>query len=268
MSLKEFLISRKFLLHLILAVVLILVLVLLTMQGLKMYTRHGESRPVPNFLGMSKTEARQTAQKNQLEIEIVDSLYVNNAAPGAVVDQVPEANHRVKKNRTIFLTVNSTQPEQVTLPQLTDISFRQAQVLIENCGLKIGKISYRPSEYNDLVLEVQKDSVELVTGQKLPKGTTVDLIVGREQGNLVTDLPNVIGQTIPEAQTSLTDAMLNEGVIIYDESILSAEDSANARVWRQRPNPNVTSTATLGSSVDLWVTVDELKIEDALQPGL
>ena len=263
MSLKKFLFSRKFLLHLILAVVLILVLVLLTMQGLKMYTRHGESRPVPNFMGMSKTEARQTAQKNQLEIEIVDSLYVNDAAPGAVVDQVPEANHRVKKNRTIFLTVNSTQPEQVTLPQLTDISFRQAQVLIENCGLKIGKISYRPSEYNDLVLEVQKNS-----GQKLPKETTVDLIVGREQGNLVTDLPNVIGQTIPEAQTSLTDAMLNEGVIIYDESILSAEDSTNARVWRQRPNPNVTSTATLGSSVDLWVTVDELKIEDALQPGL
>lgn len=268
MSLRKFLVSRKFLLHLILAAVLILVLILLTLQGLKMYTRHGDSKPVPNFTGLSKTEARQLAQENQLEIEIVDSLYINDAAPGAVVDQVPEANHRVKKNRTIFITVNSTQPEQVILPQLTDISFRQAHVLIENCGLKIGNISYRPSEYKDLVLEVQKDSVELATGHKLPKGSTVDLVVGREQGNLVTDLPNVIGQTIPEAKTSLTDAMLNEGVIIFDESILSGEDSLNARIWKQRPNPKVTGTATLGSSVDLWVTVDELKIEDAMQPGL
>lgn len=264
MSLSEFLKSRKFLWHLLLAVTLIFILVLATMQGLKIYTRHGESNPVPDFSGLNIGDARKTAQEHDLRIEIVDSLYVDDAAPGAVVDQVPEAGHGVKKNRTIFLTVNSTHPEQVILPQLTDISFRQARVLIENSGLNIGRISYRPSEYTDLVLEVQKDSVRLKTGQKLPKGSSIDLVVGREPGDQVTGLPDLTGMTVEQAKTALMGALLNTGVIIYDQSVLSAEDSVNARVWRQQPNPEITSTATLGSSVDLWVTVDDLKIEDAL----
>lgn len=267
MSLAKFLRSRKFFLHLFLAIILVAALIFLTLQGLKLYTRHGQSNPVPDFYGLNQSEARKTAEQYDLRIEIVDSLFVNEAEPGAVVDQLPEAGSRVKENRTIFLTINSTQPEQVTLPQLTDISFRQAQVLIENSGLEIGNISYRPSEYNDLVLEIQKDSVELFAGQKLPKGSSVDLIVGREQGNQVTDLPNLLGLTIPEAKEKLTDAMLNTGVIIYDESILSAQDSTNALVWKQQPNPRVAATATLGSSVDLWVTVDQLKIDDAAEIG-
>lgn len=267
MSLSKFLRSRKFLLHLLLAFILIALLIFLTLQGLKLYTRHGQSNPVPDFYGLTQAEAKETAKQYDLIIEVVDSLYMNEAAAGSIVDQLPEAGSRVKENRTIFLTINSTQPEQVTLPQLTDISFRQAKVLIENSGLEIGNISYRPSEYNDLVLEIQKDSVELFTGQKLPKGSSIDLIVGREQGNQVTDLPNLLGLTIREARETLTNAMLNTGVVIYDESILSAEDSTSAMVWKQQPNPRVTATTTLGSSVDLWVTVDQLKIDDAAEIG-
>lgn len=265
MSLSRFLLSRKFLIHLILAAVLIFALLLLTMQGLKMYTRHGESFPVPDFSGLNLEDARLTARQNNLRIQITDSLYVNNAPPGVIVDQLPKASHKVKKNRTVLLTVNSTQPEQVTLPQLTDISFRQARALIENSGLSIGQILYRPSEYNDLVLGVQKNSEDLNAGQKLPKGSRIDLLVGRKQDNQVTPLPDLTGLRIPNAETALTDAMLNTGVIIYDESVLSAEDSINARVWKQQPNPKITATATLGSSVDLWVTVDHLKIEDAME---
>lgn len=267
MSLSKFLRSRKFLLHLVLAILLIIVLMFLTLQGLKIYTRHGQSNPVPDFYGLTQAEAKATARQYDLRVEIVDSLYMSEADPGVVVDQLPGADNRVKEDRTIFLTINSTQPEQVILPQLTDISFRQAKVLIENSGLEIGNISYQPSEYNDLVLEIQKDSAELHAGQRLPKGSSIDLIVGREHGNQVTDLPNLLGLTIPEAKETLTDAMLNTGVIIYDESIISAEDSTSAMVWKQEPNPRVTATATLGSSVDLWVTVDQLKIEDATDTG-
>jgi len=267
MSLSKFLRSRKFLLHLALAILLIIALVFLTLQALKIYTRHGQSNPVPDFYGLNQPEAQATAKQYDLQVEIVDSLFMSEADPGVVVDQLPEAGSRVKENRTIFLTVNSTRPEQVRLPQLTDISFRQARVLVENSGLEIGNISYRPSEYNDLVLEIQKNSVELFAGQKLPKGSSIDLIVGREHGNQVTDLPNLLGLSIPEAKETLTDAMLNTGVIIYDESILSAEDSTSAMVWKQQPNPQVTASATLGSSVDLWVTVDQLKIEDATDIG-
>ena len=164
-----------------------------------MYTRHGEANPVPDFSGLNTTEAIATAKQHNLRIEVIDSLYVDEAPPGAVVDQVPEAGHRVKQNRIIFLTFNSSQPELVSLPRLTDISFRQALVLVENAGLKIGQILYQPSEYNDLVLKVQIDSTDIFPGKKLPKGASIDLVLGHQEGNLSTPLPDLTGLSVEEA---------------------------------------------------------------------
>ncbi|MEE4284844.1 MAG: PASTA domain-containing protein [Mariniphaga sp.] len=265
MSFTRFLTSRTFLVNLIIAAAILAVILFITMKGLKKYTRHGQSNPVPEFTGMLPAEAQQIAQQQNLKVEVVDSLFLEDAAPGAIVDQIPRPGHGVKQNRTIFLTINSTQPEIVTLPQLTDISFRQAQVLIENSGLQVGNISYQPSEYDNLVLSVQIDSTDIEPGKQLAKGTRIDLIVGRQQGNKTTPLPGLIGLAVDEAQSTLTSAMLNTGVVIYDETVISSEDSLSARVWRQRPDPRVTQNILLGSSVDLWVTVDQLKIDDAIQ---
>lgn len=265
MSFTRFLTSRTFLVNLILAAALLAIILFITMKGLEKYTRHGQSNPVPEFTGMLPAEAQKIAHQQNLKVEIVDSLFLENTEPGVVVDQIPRPGHGVKQNRTIFLTINSTQPEMVTLPQLTDISFRQAQVLVENSGLQIGNIFYQPSEYDNLVLNVQIDSTDIRPGKQLPKGTSVDLIVGRKHGNQTTPLPDLIGLTVDEAQATLTSAMLNTGVVIYDESILSSGDSLSARVWRQRPDPRITGSILLGSSVDIWVTVDQLKIDDALE---
>jgi beta-lactam-binding protein with PASTA domain len=265
MSFTRFLTSRTFLVNLILAAALLAIILFITMKGLEKYTRHGQSNPVPEFTGMLPAEAQKIAHQQNLKVEIVDSLFLENTEPGVVVDQIPRPGHGVKQNRTIFLTINSTQPEMVTLPQLTDISFRQAQVLVENSGLQIGNIFYQPSEYDNLVLNVQIDSTDIRPGKQLPKGTSVDLIVGRKHGNQTTPLPDLIGLTVDEAQATLTSAMLNTGVVIYDESIRSSGDSLSARVWRQRPDPRITGSILLGSSIDIWVTVDQLKIDDALE---
>lgn len=256
MSFKKFLLSRTFFLNLTIAIILVIAILFITMQILKTYTRHGQTNPVPNFVGMVKSEAENIAKSNQLKIEITDSVYTNKVAPGAVVDQIPEAGFGVKNNRIIFLTINSIQKETVVLPKLTDISFRQAQVLVENCGLLVGDISYQPSEYNDLVLRTEQDSVGLTQGDILIKGSTIDFVIGRDAENEKTPIPNLKGLKIDEVRQIITDAMLNFGVLIYDESILSAEDSLNAIIWKQRPDTKQNTTVELGSSVDLWITVD------------
>ena len=266
MSFKKFLFSRTFLKHLIGASILVIGLLLLTMQVLKIYTKHGESYPVPDFSEMRYDEAVDVAANQKLKVEIIDSVFVDDVPPGAIIDQVPEAGFKVKESRTIFLTINSFQPELVAIPKLTDISYRQAQVLIENSGLKVGKISYQPSEYNDLVLKVQIASQNIRPGRKVTKGTTIDLVIGRTDGNVATPLPNLIGLLVEEAENSLTNAMLNMGVLIYDETVISTEDSINARVWKQSPNPKIVANVNLGSSVDLWITVDDIKIAEASGP--
>lgn len=267
MSLKKFLTSRVFFIQVLIAIVLVVVLIWITMFGLKIYTKNGQSNPVPDFYALDVTQVEALSKQYNLQFEIIDSSFNNDVPPGTVIDQVPEKGFKVKDQRTIFLTLNSTMPEQVSVPKLTEISFRQAQVLIENCGLQIGTISYSPSEYNDLVLKVLQDSIKIKTGQKLVKGSVIDLVVGRVEGNITTPLPNLIGLTLPEAQELITNAMLNTGVFIYDQSVLSPKDSLNVKVWKQNPSPKINAEVNLGSSIDLWLTIDQLKIDDAIKPN-
>ena len=261
MSLIKFFKSRVFLKHLILAFILISVIISITLLRLKSYTRHGESYPVPNFSGLTIDEIESVAEQNDIEFEIIDSIHFDGAQPGVVVEQVPEAGFKVKRNRIVYLTINSTVPEKVILPKLTDISFRQAQALIENCGIVLGTITYQPSEYNNLVLKIEQNSREIKEGDIILKGSSVDLIIGSSSGNQEAPLPDLIGLTYSQAEAILTTNMLNKGVLICDETILSSEDTLRAIIWKQYPNFKNTRIVSLGTSIDLWLTLDSLKIQ-------
>lgn len=117
------------------------------------------------------------------------------------------------------------------------------------------------------MLEAQVKGKVIKPGQKIPKGSEMDLIIGRLQGNTSTPLPDVTGSYLSEAEQILTDAMLNTGVVIYDNTFFTAADSAVARVWQQRPGTNNVSSVSLGSFIDLWVTTDTLKVNEARETG-
>jgi beta-lactam-binding protein with PASTA domain len=259
MSLKNFITSRAFFKHLILSILIVAVIIVIVLQQLKSYTHHGESYPVPNFEGLSLNEIEEVAQQAHLKFEIIDSMHFENAQPGAVVEQVPEPGFRVKKNRIVFLTINSTVPEMVVLPKLTDISFRQALGLMENCGLKPGKITYEPSEYNNLVLNVEQNLKVLKQGDIIQKGSSIDLVIGSNSGIQETPLPDLIGVTFADAQSLLTSYKLNTGSLIFDGTISTPEDTLAATVWKQYPGKNI-KLVSLGTSVDLWLTLDSVKI--------
>ena len=259
MSLKNFITSRVFLKQIIISVIIVVAIVVIVLQQLKSYTHHGESYPVPDFTGLTIDEIEATAQQAKLKYEIIDSMHFDEANPGTVVEQVPEPGFRVKKNRIVFLTINSTVPEMVVLPKLTDISFRQALGLMENCGLKPGKITYQPSEYNNLVLNVEQDSKVLKQNDIVQKGSSIDMVIGSNSGIQDTPLPNLTGMTYDEAESVLTSYMLNTGSLIYDGTIISSEDTLAAIIWKQYPGNNI-KLVSLGTSIDLWLTLDSVKI--------
>lgn len=263
MSLKKFLLSRTFLINVVIAFLIVILILTATLIGLKKYTHHGEAYPVPDLRGLTEQEVREKVAAEDLNYRIIDSAYIKNDKPGCVIDQVPKPGFKVKENRTILITINSKAPEQVTLPKLRDISYREAQVLIEDCGLVLGDISFMPSEYDNLVLKALHDSTEVFKGDVLPAGSVIDLVLGKGSGFKKTAVPNLIGLTISEAKTVILDSLLNPGVIIYDESIITTEDSLDAKLWKQRPEPGKNRLVELGSSIDMWVTVDQGKLPDA-----
>ena len=261
MSLKKFFTSRAFFIQIILAIILVAIIITFTLQRLKSYTRHGESFPVPQLEGLSINEVETVIGQNNLNLKykIIDSLYANDALPGTVIEQVPSAGFHVKQNRVIFLTIMPTMSEKVALPKLTDISFRQALGLIENCGLILGKITYEPSEYNNLVLKVEQDTTEILEGDIIQKGSSVDLVIGTNSGVQDTPLPDLTGMSYLQAEELLSSYMLNTGTVEWDETIISSEDTLFAFIWKQYPSKNI-RLVSLGTSVDFWLTLDSLKL--------
>jgi len=265
MSFKKFLISRIFLLNFIAAVAATILLITITMAGIRLYTNHGKAFPVPDLTGLSELEVKGALSDEKLNYKIIDSVYVSDKKPGSVVDQLPKPGFKVKQNRTILLTVNAMAPETVKLPKLRDISYRQAQVLLEISGLVLGNVSFKPSEFNNLVLNALSEQEEVFAGDILTKGSMIDLVIGKSSGFEKTPVPDLAGLTIREARNATLDALLNPGVIIYDESVQTSNDSTTARIWKQRPDPRTAGSIDLGTSIDIWVTVDKQKLIEALE---
>jgi eukaryotic-like serine/threonine-protein kinase len=255
MRLKEFLTSKIFFKNFILAVLLTIVLIWITMKMLSIYTNRGENFPTPDFKGLTIAQVEADAHDHNLRFSIEDSVYQKGIIPGTVVTQNPSAGHKIKPNRLIYITVASFLPEQVEVPKLTDVSMRQACVLLESKGFALGNIELRPSEFNDLVLEQKHGGQVIAPGTRLDNGSTIDLVVGKNMAGGETTVPDLSGLTLSSAKIAVTGKSLNIGSVIYDPSILTSEDTLNAIIWKQVPQPDSTLLVMPGLSVDIWLKI-------------
>lgn len=263
MSFKAYLKSKSFWISILLAIAITVMLLLVTMFGLRLYTNHNESFAVPDFTGMKFDEVKEKVAEGELEFQITDSLYLKDAEPGSVIGQIPEAGFRVKEGRKVFFTICAMKPEQVAMPKLTDISYRQALNLMMSFGLNVGNVDYVPSEFPNLVLEQKQNGKAVEEGTLVNKGSNIDLTVGQNRFGEKTEIPNLIGVRIDQANQLLAASYLNVGAMIYDESFETEEDSLEARVWQQRPEPIPGAEIEQGTSIDIWLTIDEEKLEEA-----
>ena len=90
------------------------------------------------------------------------------------------------------------------------------------------------------------DSMLANEGDKFPKNSEITLVVGKTSVNEKTLVPSVIGFNLAQARSHITGAMLNMGVVIYDRTILTGADTLNAKVFRQRPDPELNANTELG----------------------
>lgn len=260
MSLKDFIFSKVFLKQLAYAIVIGIVILLVTLLWLNLYTRHGQARPLPDFRGLSIEQVDKVAQKAKVKYKVVDSVYTNTVSKGAVVEQVPVAGFKVKKGRNVSLIVNATKPEMVAMPDLIDLPLRQAATMINNSGLEIGALIYKPDLSIDVVLNQQYEGKDIAPDTQIEKGSVIDLVLGKGLSDKLVSVPNVIGFTFDNAKQRIIGASLNLGTYIFDKTVSSSQDSLKAFVYQQNPMPGENETIQLGSSIYIWLTTDSTKI--------
>jgi len=235
--------------NLILAIVLVFVVLIILSLYLKSYTHHGKEIFTPSFKGMNIAEAQELANEKDLKIVIIDSLYSDYANPGEVMDQTPKANFKVKKGRTIFVTIRAYSQKMVKMPFVIARSLIQARSMIETAGLRIGQITYVKSD-QEYVKQQLYQGKEIEEGIEIPEGSVIDLVVGSKQGS-VAYVPDLLNLTEKDASFKLAEYSLNIGNIIYDQNVITKADSLNATVYKQSINKDI--TVEPGTKIDIWL---------------
>lgn len=195
--------SRLMLKNVIAAAVILLALATLTLFLLRFYTHHGEAVIVPNIEGLTLHQAEPLLQERHLKCQVVDSVYSEHARPGNIINQTPATNSRVKKGRTIYVTVNTYNKPTISVPDVTQTSERSARATLEALGLKVIGVETRASEYRDLVLDVKTaDGERLEAGSRLEVGSGVILVVSVSNG-LDADTTVVIDENVNTPRPAL-----------------------------------------------------------------
>ncbi|HOK60604.1 MAG: PASTA domain-containing protein [Tenuifilum sp.] len=239
---------------------LILGVLIVLMIFLRIYTRHNQEQPTPTLLGMAVEEAAEVIADNNLRIEIADSVYIFNKKPGSVISQNPEPGTMVKKNRRVFVTINAKNPIKIEIPNIVGYTLRQAKAILEQEGFEVGTLYFRPDLGLNNVLEQRFEGKIAEPGTRIPKGSKIDLVLGQGMQGERTGIPLLIGLKLNDAVSRIIEASLNVGRIRYDETIITHNDSLDARVYSQYPAYMENATLGFGTRVDIWLTLNQARI--------
>lgn len=143
------------------------------------WTNHGEEETVPDVKGLFIDNAAELLEGHNLDFTISDSIFDTTRVAGTVVEQNPHPLSRVKKGRTVYLTIVAFNPKTVSFPDIANASSRQAQSILNGLGIRNIIIKYEVSEYPDLVLGAKTDGKPLFPGDRIPINARITLSVGQ-----------------------------------------------------------------------------------------
>jgi len=246
----RFFLSRPFWLHLALALVGFFLICWATLAWLAVWTAHGQEIRVPLIRGLQMEQARAVAAKQELNIQVTDSVFVDGAQAGEILEQDPLPNSTVKQNRIIYVTIASGKVPRIGLPPLVDLTLRQAELTLSNVGLKKGKVIERSDIASTHILDVQLNGRHLEAGTFIPRGSSIDLVVGSGAIEQETIMPDLTGLSYHEAEEVLSSSGLNLGNVNFMGAIL---DSNAALVVRQEPPFESDKKILPGSYINIWL---------------
>lgn len=175
----NFLRSRTFLIQLVLAFVVTVVLVMVTLRWLNSSTNHGEFVEVPDFAKMSVMDMRSAIEDAGLRYEVLDSANYNPNYPRfSIIEQDPKAGTKVKEDRKIYFTVNPSGYKKVTVPNIIQVTQRNASSMLKAVGLDVQRVTYIDELGKDMVYQIKFKGKYIKPGDKLPKTSKIELVCG------------------------------------------------------------------------------------------
>ena len=246
--------------NLLIALGVVVVLIVGAMIFLNRVTQHGKELSVPDFSNLSLAEAEYVASQAGVRVEVTDSVFVKRMKRGAVYRQNPAPGSKVKQGRRIVLTINAVNAKKVTMPDLVGLSLRQAKAELMSRGLVLNRLVYVQDMATNNVLRQLKGNREIEPGTMIDSESAIDLVLGLNDLDNKAYVPDVTGLKNMSAVEAMFDHSLNIKDLKFDETVKDYDDSLNAMVYRQVPEPSDSVSVAMGEEVMLYLTVDATKI--------
>jgi len=234
--------------HLSLMVAVSLGILALVLLVVKLYARQGQEFVLPDMVGADIEDMRAD---NSLAVEyvIVDSVYNEHDAGGRILTQDPKGGTMVKKGRKVYVTITAYAADKTFLPDLCDLSLRQAVSQLYSMGLQGGELRFVESPDRNAVLSLSQNGRTLQAGQEVSRGSRIDMVVGLGDEGGYAVVPFVIGKTAKEARREILASSMNVSREVYD----AGASRANAVVYRQVPGYTGITRFPLGAEVTLYL---------------
>ena len=179
MGILKYIKSKEFIRTIITIVVVVIISIFGLMKWLNYHTKHDQKINVPNLEQLTLDETEKILKNLNLSYVVIDSASFNpKFPPRSVIEQNPVAGDFVKENRKIYLTLNPSDYRKITIPNVLDQTKRQVVIQLKSIGFRIGKERYIPDLGKDVVRGLEIDKKEIQPGDKLPKNTQIDLVLG------------------------------------------------------------------------------------------
>lgn len=243
----NFLTKRAFYINLFIIIALAIIIIEAVFYSLKDYTRHGEEIVVPDFVGKDCDSVLEQ-YSDVFNFVLLDSVYSKSYPEGSFYQQDPLPNSNVKKGRNLYYVKVSEAPEKVVMPNLRNLSLRQAMVLLKSNGLKVSELEFVDHFAKNAVVEQRYDGEVIEPGTEIVKGSAVKLLVGYGRGDKKTHLPNLLTAKKENVKNLIHEASLNMGM----ENYMDYDENERYRVYKMNPSYDIKTLVALGSTVDVW----------------
>jgi beta-lactam-binding protein with PASTA domain len=169
--------NKLFIITCLLAVISVTLLLLSDTILMPAYTNHNEGITVPDLTHLSFDEAKNIINEYGFRFDLVEKRTNSALPPLYIIEQNPSAGTIVKPNRKIHLVVNTASLPTVRVPDLKNLSVRNAILQLQNNDLQIGTINYQTSRFKNVIGQ----SIE--AGKAIKKGSKVSFTIGNGLGS-------------------------------------------------------------------------------------
>lgn len=237
-------------------VIILTVLYFLVNLIMFMLIRNDADVEVPDLTGITVAEGYDKLTALHLFLVKDGEQYNTSISTGAIISQVPFPGSKVKAGRKIKVIV-SLGSEKVDTPNVTNKSWRDAEIILRQAGLIVGDTLriYTSREQDTVIIQ------DPVSGTSLEKGSSVNLIVSAGPIGEGATMPNLLSRPYNQV-----DRIIKLMGLKLDQVTTEINDNINSgTVISQIPEANTPLTNSTVISLVISIKTGEELISPAVK---